>query len=137
MADDYREEEIIVPLRCPNCGGLNPPENKVCQLCGYRLAGAKPASPPGVQLDDNTGPLDAATVSPPAPPASSEPAAPAPPAAPPPSRTPSAPLTSGRGGAGLAARLGGGGAVQSPADWLGDLRRTMGGEAPAVEQQPL
>ncbi len=132
MADDYREEEIIVPLRCPNCGGLNPPENKVCQLCGFRLTGATPVSPPGVDVVRSGDP----SASPPAPSPVTNiaPAAPsiAPASAPP---TPNSPA--GRGSS-LAARLGGAGsAAPPPAEWLGDLRRNIGGDAPAVNDQPL
>lgn len=140
MADDYREEEIIVPLRCPNCGGLNPPENKVCQLCSYKLTGATPASPPGVQLTETASPLDrpaAPATVPPTMPVSSESSPLTPPAPPSYTSTSQSPASasSARGGSALAARLGGGGGAQSPADWLGDLRRTMGGEAPPEAEQ--
>ncbi len=128
MAEDYREEEIIVPLRCPNCGGLNPPENKVCQLCGFRLVGATPVSPPGVEMRSGSEPPDVpATPSP----AIVESLAPVPPP------DVSRPSTPSARGSGLAARLGGASsAAPPPAEWLGDLRRNIGGDAPTLINPP-
>src|SRR5690349_5508104 len=110
MADDYREEEIIVPIRCPNCGGLNPPENKVCQLCGYKLTGAAPATPPGLAAQPSTGPFDTPSASTPAPTPPVRPSeSPAPTFAQPDSSlrtqpTPPPPASASRGGSALSAR---------------------------------
>ncbi len=141
MADDM---DIIVPIRCPNCDGLNPPDSKRCQFCGQSLVGAKPTAiaPPSGELRS-----PAAPPTPPTPdflsrPADARPAAgpiasPFAAAPPPPQQRvepipqpqPAPPASpAARGGGALASRLGG----QAPApanDALGGLDNLRSGIA--------